>query len=78
MKLHKIASNSEEVMQQLSTADLAKSMEQLDLDRDDLPIHHSLGLSWDLATDTFIYVQSLRGAEALHQERIAVDCKWFI
>lgn len=55
LKLHKIASNSEEVMQQLSTADLAKSMEQLDLDRDDLPIHHSLGLIWDLATDTFIY-----------------------
>nr|XP_034319596.1 uncharacterized protein LOC117687355 [Crassostrea gigas] len=58
LKLHKIASNSEEVMQQFSTADLAKSMEQLDLDRDDLPIHHSLGLSWDLATDTFIYKAS--------------------
>ncbi|XP_061185158.1 uncharacterized protein LOC133193208 [Saccostrea echinata] len=58
LKLHKIASNSEEVMLQFPSADLAKSMEQLDLDRDDLPVHHSLGLSWNLATDTFMYKAS--------------------
>ncbi|XP_062620653.1 uncharacterized protein LOC134282244 [Saccostrea cucullata] len=58
LKLHKIASNREEVMLQFPSADLAKSMEQLDLDRDDLPVHHSLGLCWNLATDIFTYTAS--------------------
>ncbi|XP_056008505.1 uncharacterized protein LOC130051166 [Ostrea edulis] len=55
LRLHKIASNSEKVMLQFSTLDLAKSIENLDLDRENLPIHHSLGLRWDLARDTFTY-----------------------
>jgi hypothetical protein len=45
-------------MLQFSTADLAKSIRNLDLDRENLPIHHSLGFRLDLATDAFTYKAS--------------------
>ncbi|XP_060078384.1 uncharacterized protein LOC132557875 [Ylistrum balloti] len=55
LKLHKIASSSEEVMSQFPAADLAKTLEPLDLTHDELPLHHSLGMAWELSTDTFTY-----------------------
>nr|XP_022300887.1 uncharacterized protein LOC111109091 [Crassostrea virginica] len=35
--------------------DLDKEMKSLDLDKDNLPVHTSLGLSWDLSSDVFIF-----------------------
>ena len=44
VKLHKIASNSKEVMQAFPAADFAKDLAFLDLSKDDLPMQQSLGL----------------------------------
>ncbi|XP_060078081.1 uncharacterized protein LOC132557590 [Ylistrum balloti] len=55
LKLHKIASSSEKVMSQFPAADLAKTLEPLDLTHDELPLHYSLGMAWELSTDTFTY-----------------------
>ena len=55
LRLHKIASNSKEVMCSFPPEDLAKDIGVLDLSKDSLPIQRSLGLSWDLQTDTFTF-----------------------
>lgn len=58
LRLHKIASNSKEVMSAFPPEDLAKDLGVLDLSKDDLPIQRSLGLSWDLQNDTFTFCVS--------------------
>ncbi|XP_062604472.1 uncharacterized protein LOC134266273 [Saccostrea cucullata] len=55
LKLHKIASNSKTVMNSFCTEDLASDLKTLDIAKADLPLQHSLGLVWDLNTDTFTY-----------------------
>lgn len=55
VKLHKIASNSTDVMQAFPAADLAKDLAFLDLSKDDLPMQRSLGLCWDLEQDSFTF-----------------------
>ncbi|XP_062587767.1 uncharacterized protein LOC134249430 [Saccostrea cucullata] len=55
LKLQKIASNSKTVMNSFCTEDLASDLKTLDIAKADLPLQHSLGLVWDLNTDTFTY-----------------------
>ena len=55
LKLHKIASNSREVMEAFPTEDHANDLKDLDLGVDSLPIQRSLGICWDLKTDTFLF-----------------------
>nr|XP_022329399.1 uncharacterized protein LOC111128201 [Crassostrea virginica] len=55
LRLHKIVSNSPDVMATFKKEDLDKEMKSLDLDKDNLPVHTSLGLSWDLSSDVFIF-----------------------
>ena len=55
LRLHKIASNREEVMMAFPTEDLAKNLNGLDFACDDIPVQRSLGLSWLLKSDAFTY-----------------------
>ena len=55
LRLHKIASNSDDVMKAFPSKDLAKNLIDLDLNNDNLPLQRSLGLTWDLSSDTFTY-----------------------
>ncbi|XP_071150293.1 uncharacterized protein [Mytilus edulis] len=55
IRLHRISSNVEDVMHSFDNEDLAKSSKEFDLSSDILPIQHSLGMNWDLETDTFPY-----------------------
>ena len=55
LRLHKIASNSSDVMKAFSKGDLAKGLQNLDLGQDSLQTQRSLGLQWDLAADTFTF-----------------------
>lgn len=55
LRLHKIASNSREVMEAFPTEDHANDLKDLDLGFDSLLIQRSLGLCWDLKTDTFLF-----------------------
>lgn len=42
-------------MNAFSPDELAKELKILDLNKDELPIQHSLGMSWDLQQDSFSY-----------------------
>ena len=53
--LHKIVSNSSDVMAAFQKEDLGKGLKSLDLGKDALPIYLSLGLSWDLSIDAFVF-----------------------
>ena len=55
LRLHKFASNSEDVMLALSPDDLAKDLKDLDFDSDHLPLQRSLGVHWDLSSDSFTF-----------------------
>ncbi|CAM4658376.1 unnamed protein product [Leuciscus chuanchicus] len=55
LKLHKVASNSKEVMNAFPTEDHAKGLKDLNLEVDPTPIQRSLGLSWDVKGDTFTF-----------------------
>ncbi|XP_068209384.1 uncharacterized protein [Palaemon carinicauda] len=55
LMLHKIASNSEEVMKAFPANDLASNLKDLDLEADSKPLQNSLGLSWDVNTDEFLF-----------------------
>ncbi|XP_060757456.1 uncharacterized protein LOC132868527 [Neoarius graeffei] len=55
LRLHKLASNSKEVMEAFPCEDRATDLKDLDLAADDLPVQRSLGLHWDLESDCFTY-----------------------
>ena len=58
LRLHKVASNSEQVMEALPEEDRSKDLKHLELGVDPLPLQRSLGLSWNLETDSFTFLVS--------------------
>ena len=55
LKLRKVASNSQELLAQFPPNQRAKSLKDLDLTKDELPVQRTLGLSWDLEEDSFFF-----------------------
>ncbi len=55
LHLHKIASNKVEVMKAFPSEDLAKELTNLDLNTGHPPVQRSLGVSWDMTEDVFIF-----------------------
>ncbi|XP_056020363.1 uncharacterized protein LOC125680242 [Ostrea edulis] len=55
LRLHKIVSNNSDVMNSFPSEDLANDLMSLDLTTDVLPIQRSLGMSWDLKSDSFTF-----------------------
>ncbi len=55
LRLHKIASNHPDVVAAFPAADRAKDLTDLDLGSDLLPLQRSLGMTWDLNTDDFLF-----------------------
>jgi len=55
LRLHKIASNSPEVLKQFPNDDLAKGLKDVDLDCGELPIQRSLGIVWSIENDRFMF-----------------------
>ncbi|KAK3105444.1 hypothetical protein FSP39_025380 [Pinctada imbricata] len=60
LRLHKIASNDHEVMENFPARDLAKELIDLDLTKENLPSQRSLGLVWDLQEDAFGFKVNLQ------------------
>ena len=52
IRLHKIVSNSKGVLKKFHAKDLDYNLKDLDLGSDELPMQRSLGLSWNIASDT--------------------------
>ncbi|KAK7885901.1 hypothetical protein WMY93_025522 [Mugilogobius chulae] len=55
LRLHKIASNCVNVINHFPAEDRAKDIKDLDLFADDLPVQRSLGVIWNIMTDTFTF-----------------------
>jgi len=55
LRLHKIASNSMNVLNALPREDLARNLTDIDLSCSEIPLQHSLGLSWNIQNDTFTF-----------------------
>ena len=55
LRLHKVVSNSVEVMEAFPAEDWAKEVRDLDLRHSSLPAQRSLGVCWDLETDAFTF-----------------------
>lgn len=55
IRLHKIASNRPEVMNAFPVEDRAKDIKNLDLAEDEIPVQRSLGVSWNVSSDTFTF-----------------------
>lgn len=53
LRLHKVVSNSLDVMEGLPAEDRAESVSDLDLRRDVPPTQRSLGVHWDIEKDDF-------------------------
>lgn len=55
IRLHKITSNRLEVMNAFPVEDRAKEIKDLDLSEDEIPVQRSLGVSWNVSSDTFTF-----------------------
>ena len=55
LRLHKIVSNDSNVMTNFSSEDLVKDLMSLGLTKDALPIQRSLGISWELKSDSVTF-----------------------
>ena len=60
LRLHKFASNSKEVLRALPPEDRTKTLKNLDLRHDILPVQRSLGTFWCMETDTFEFKTELK------------------
>nr|XP_021331373.1 uncharacterized protein LOC110439581 [Danio rerio] len=58
LRLHKFASNSQIVMEAFPPEDCAPVIKDLDLSGETSPTQRSLGLLWEISTDTFTYSTS--------------------
>ena len=55
LKLHKVVSNSHEVLTEFPSEQRAKSLKDLDLTSSELPVQRTLGLHWNLSEDAFYF-----------------------
>lgn len=71
LRLHKFASNSKEVMDAFEPGDLAKCLVDIDFEND-VPTQRSLGLIWDLSSDTFKFGISTEDKSATRRGILSV------
>ena len=74
IRLHKIASNSEQVMAAFPQEDLAKDLADMDLSKDELPLQRSLGLLWNLRSDCYTFQES-NVEKTIYSSWCVVGCK---
>ena len=60
LRLHKVASNSVAVVEAFDAEDRAKSVRELEIRQDALPSQRSLGVLWNMQTDTFTFGVNLQ------------------
>ncbi len=72
IKLHKIASNSVKVMQAFPPEDLASGLQDLNFGNESWPAQRSLGLYWDIKTDTFTFKVAANDQPYTHRGVLSV------
>ncbi|XP_033726768.1 uncharacterized protein LOC117316337 [Pecten maximus] len=56
IRLHKIASNNQEVLDAFNSEDIAKDISGIDIQQEQIPLQRSLGIQWDLRNDSFPFL----------------------
>ncbi|RXN31543.1 hypothetical protein ROHU_004747 [Labeo rohita] len=72
IKLHKIASNSVKVMQTFLPEDLASGLQDLNFGNESWPAQRSLGLYWDIKSDTFTFKVAANNEPYTHRGVLSV------
>ena len=72
LRLHKVVSNSVEVMEAFPAEDRGKDVRDLDLRRDSLPAQRSLGVYWDLEGDAFTFRVALPDKPFTHRGVLSI------
>ena len=57
--LHKFVANNAEVLKTMNSDEIAQSVKNIDLTKDELPVERTLGLQWCTETDTFNFKTKL-------------------
>ncbi|XP_034075900.1 uncharacterized protein LOC117548634 [Gymnodraco acuticeps] len=55
LRLHKVASNRQAVIDAFSPEDRAKDIQERNLFSDDMPLQRTLGVTWSITADTFMF-----------------------
>ena len=55
LRMHKIVSNNKSLLSHFAADELADNLKELDLTSESAPLQSSLGLSWDINHDKFVY-----------------------
>lgn len=72
LRLHKFASSSKEIMTEFPSDDLTMELKDLELSNDTLSLQRSLGLYWNLNTDTFTFRISCEDKPLTHRGVLSV------
>ncbi|XP_033727618.1 uncharacterized protein LOC117316950 [Pecten maximus] len=56
IRLHKIASNNQEVLDAFNSEDIAKDISGIDIQQEQIPLQRSLDIQWDLRNDSFTFL----------------------
>ena len=59
LHLHKFISNNREVLESIPDSERASGVQDVDLSREELPVHTVLGVKWSVNSDTFSFNVSL-------------------
>ncbi|XP_071497310.1 uncharacterized protein [Diadema antillarum] len=74
LKLHKLMSNSKEVLQSFPPEDMAKGLADLDLDFDTLPVERALGVTWCVESDTLQFKIELQDRPPTRRGILSTVC----
>ena len=77
LRLHKIVSNSREVMETVPSEDMAKGLKELDFNIDALPIERALGVQWCIESDTFQFRITLKDQPLTRRGILSTVCSVF-
>ena len=64
-------------MEAFSADDLEKNIRSIQICSDELPVQQSLGLAWDLNSDTLTFKFS-HPRKAVHEKRVAFNSQQFV
>ena len=72
LRLHKFVSNKREVLSRIPESERDKSLKEIDLRNDPLPIERALGVTWCIERDAFNFRMELKNGAVTRRRMLAV------
>ena len=77
LRLHKIASNNKELVNAIAIEDRAKSLQEIDIEHDPLPIERTLGVMWCIEADCFQFKITIQDRPLTRRGILSTVCSVF-